>query len=112
MGKQPKLAVVYRGKGKRISANEKLAWHPDVDVFRQDNALLDQNFCMDWFTRSLSPFLQQEGISKFVLLLDNLTGQMQNDFKEAMSGEKELLWHGLPDATDLWQPVGVGFAAC
>ena len=91
---------------------------------KSTNDLLEQDFShlgfphtlatdvfMDWFTRSLSRFLQQESVSKFILLLDNLTDQMQNDFKEAVSGEKGLLWYGLPDATDLWQPVEAGYAA-
>ena len=29
-GEQPRLAIIFRGKGKRISDDEKLAWHPDV----------------------------------------------------------------------------------
>ena len=31
-GEQPRLAVIFRGKGKRITQEEKLAWHPDIDV--------------------------------------------------------------------------------
>ena len=49
---------------------------------------------------------------KFVLLLDNLTGQMQDDFKDEASKANCLLWYGLPDASDLWQPVDAGYAAC
>ena len=33
---------------------------------------------------------------------------MQDHFKDAVAGAKELLWYGLPGATDLWQPVDVG----
>ena len=34
-GKQPKLAIVFRGTGKRISEDEKQSWHKDVDVYFQ-----------------------------------------------------------------------------
>ena len=50
-------------------------------------------------------------MSKFVLLLDNLKGQMQDDFKDAVASANGLLWYGLPSATDLWQPVDAGYAA-
>ena len=32
-GKQPRIAIIFRGKGKRIRQDEKDAWHPDVDVY-------------------------------------------------------------------------------
>ena len=111
-GKQPKLSIIFRGKGKRISADEKLAWHPDIDVLWQDNAWLDQYICLKWFEETFEPFVKKEGLKKFVLLLDNLTGQMQDAFKQAVAKSKGLLWYGLPDATDLWQPVDAGYAAC
>ena len=37
-GSQPKLAIIFRGKGKQISEEEKEAWHPDVDIYFKDNA--------------------------------------------------------------------------
>ena len=54
---------------------------------------------------------QEEKLDKSVLLLDNLKGQMQDDFKDAVTGVKGLLWYGLPGATDLWQSVDAGYAA-
>ena len=30
---QPRLAIIFCGQGKQISDDEKMAWHPDVDVF-------------------------------------------------------------------------------
>ena len=35
---QPRLTIASRGTGKRISQDEKLAWHPDVDIYFQQNA--------------------------------------------------------------------------
>ena len=57
-GKQPKLAVIFHGKVKRISNDEKQAWHPDIDVFWQDNVWLDQHVCLKWFEKTLLRFLR------------------------------------------------------
>ena len=111
-GKQPRLSIIFRGQGKRISAVEKEAWHPDVDVYFQENAWLDQKVCLEWCKKTLADFVTEEGLEKFVLLLDNLKGQMQDDFKVDIRSRNGLLWYGLPDATDLWQPVDAEFAAC
>ena len=50
----------------------------------------------------LLPFVKEQKLDKFVLLLDNLKGQMQDDFKNAVAGAKGLLWYGIPGVTDLW----------
>ena len=67
--------------------------------------------CNIWCDESLLTFVKDQKLDKFVLLLDNLKGQMQNDFKDSVAGSKGLLWYGLPGATDLWQPVDAGYAA-
>ena len=50
----------------------------------------------------LLPFVKEQKLDKFVLLLDNLKGQMQDEFKNAVAGAKGLLWYGIPGVTDLW----------
>ena len=45
VGKQPPLGIVFRGKRKRISDNEKLAWHPTIHVYFQENTLVDTEVC-------------------------------------------------------------------
>ena len=107
-GEQTKLAIIFRGQGKRISQDEKSEWHKGVNVYFQPNAWLDQNVCMSWCDETPLPFVKEH---KFVLLLDNLKGQMQDNFKDAVAGAKGLLWHGVPGANDLWQPVDAGYAA-
>ena len=67
--KQPRLAVIFRGGGERISGDEKQAWHPDVDVYFQENAWTDTEFCIKWVECMLSPVLDDP----FVLFCDNLT---------------------------------------
>ena len=46
-GNQPKLGIIFRGKG-RVTMDEKLAWHASVDVFFQQNAWLDSEVCKKW----------------------------------------------------------------
>ena len=41
-GKQLRVAFIFRGAGKPISDDEKQAWHPEIDVFFQSNAWLEQ----------------------------------------------------------------------
>ena len=41
LGEQPRLAIIFRGQGKRINPDEKLACHPDVDDYWQQNAWAD-----------------------------------------------------------------------
>ena len=72
---------------------------------------MDQNVCKSWCDETLLPFVKKQNLDKFGLLLDNLKGQMQDNFKDAVAGAKGLLWYGLPGATDLWQPVDTGYAA-
>ena len=46
-GEQPKLAIIFRGKRKRLSAVEKASWDKDVDVYFQKNAWADTEFCLE-----------------------------------------------------------------
>ena len=84
-GVQPKLVVIFWGQGLWISEDEKKAWHQDVDVYFQTNAWMDQRVCKRWCDKTLLPFIKEQGLSKFVILLENLKGQMQDDFKDAVA---------------------------
>ena len=55
-GRQPRLTIIFRGKGKRIREDERLAWHPNVDVYFQENAWVDTKTCMDWTNNTLKKF--------------------------------------------------------
>ena len=64
-GEQPRIAVIFRGKGLRVRKDEKDAWHPSVDVYWQENAWADTNFSIEWAERTLKAGLY---ISSFVLV--------------------------------------------
>ena len=99
-GKQPKLGIVFRGKG-FISMDEKLAYHQSVDVFFQPNAWVDIHVCKKWIDTTLRPFVKDEKLGNFLLLLDNLTCQVSDEFKEEIASMKGLCWYGLNQGTDL-----------
>ena len=109
-GEQPRLAVIFRGKGKRITQDEKLAWHPDIDVYFQPNAWMDSNVNMQWTEKTLKSFVEQQKLKKYVLLRDNLEAHCTEEFKVAVRDQKGLVWYGLAGGTDLWQPVDAGYA--
>ena len=90
--------------------DEKLAYHPSVDVFFQKNAWVDSEVCREWINNTLKHFVDEEKLSRFVLLLDNLSCQQSDAFKEKVSEIGGVCWYGLKDATDLWQPVDAGYA--
>lgn len=108
-GKQPRLAVVFRGKG-NVKPHERLAWHPKVEVYFQANAWMDTETCLKWAKNTLRKFTEEENLSKFLLLCDNLEAQTSAQFKEYISSLSGLVWYGLKNGTDLWQVVDAGIA--
>ena len=110
-GERPKLAIIFRDQGKKISQDEKLEWHKSVNVYFQPNAWLDQNVCNSWCDQTLLPLINEQKLHKFALLLGNLKGQMQDNFKDNVVGAKGLHPYGLPGATELWQPFDTEYAA-
>ena len=46
---------------------------------------------------------------EFVLLCDNLTAQVTDEFKSAVRNINGIVHFGVPGATDIWQPVDAGY---
>ena len=72
---------------------ERLAYHPDVDVYFQDNAWADTYVSLKWIEMTLSPAI--EDVKRFALYLNNLIAQQTDAFKEAVSKIKGVCWFGL-----------------
>ena len=70
---------------------------------------MDSKVNMQCAEKTLFEFIQEEEIKKY-LLLDNLEVHKQSEFKKAVHDDSGLVWFGLPNGTDLWQPVDAGFA--
>ena len=80
----------------------------DVHVFLQENAWVGTKVAVDWVKKILKS--AAEHFKRFVLFADNLTGQDYDGFKESVSYCSDFVWYGLPNATDVWQPVDPGYA--
>ena len=93
-GEQPRLAVIFRGKGKRITQNENLPWHPNTHVYFRSNAWMDSNVNMQWTEKTLKSFVEQQKLKKYVLLLNNLEAHCTEEFKVAVRDQKGLVWYG------------------
>ena len=98
-GVQPRLGIMFRGKGMRIS---------DAERNFQENAWADTKFSLQWVGKILAPIV--ENLDRYVLFCDNLTVQIQDSFKSAVSGQSGGVWYCMPKVTDLWQPVDAGYA--
>ena len=83
--KKKKLAVIFRGKWKRITKEEKKAWYKDVDVYFQENAWADLDFSVAWAKKTLKPEVEKE---------DNLTAQVSDEFKNEISSQSGVCWFG------------------
>jgi len=66
-------------------------------------------FPLKWVEKTLSPVVKKE--SRYALFCDNLTAQVTDEFKKSVAQTSSgIVWYGLPNATDLWQPVDAGYA--
>ena len=72
---------------------EKSSYHPQVDVFWQDNAWVDTDVSCDWVKRTLKPAVNQG--EEFVLFCDNLTAQVSEEFKEAIREINGIVHYGV-----------------
>ncbi|CAN0033077.1 unnamed protein product, partial [Pylaiella littoralis] len=106
--------VIFRRTGKRITAVEKAAWHPEVDVEWQACAWADSSFCNSWAKNtyrkavcgtSLTPPKEES-----ILFADNLHGQTTEEFRRILKQDcNTLLWLVPPRCTDEVQPVDAGY---
>ena len=62
-GIQPRLCIVFRGKGLRISDAERKSYHQGVDVFYQENAWV--KVAVEWVEKTLNPIVEE--LDRYVL---------------------------------------------
>ena len=108
-GEQPRLAIIFRGKGLRLSVVEKASRDKDVDVFFQPSAWADTEFAVNWAEKALKPAVAD--VSHFILFPDNLEAHVHESFRKSISDQKRITWFGVPGATDIWQRVDSGYGA-
>ena len=105
----PKLEIISRGKGKRLSAIEKPSWDKDVDVHFQKGAWASTEFCLDWPKKTFKAIVKDTG--NFILFLDNLKAHVEQSVMNSIKDLGRIRWFGVPNATDIWQLVDGGYAA-
>ena len=111
-GEQPPIGLVFRGKGMRLSEEEKsLGILVSRYIFKK-NAWVDTKACLGWAEKCVRAFVGKEKLERFVLFLDNLTGHQANEFKKSISEMNGIAWYGLPGATDMWHPVAPVMHCC
>ena len=81
--------------------DEKLAYHGSVNLFFQTNAWIDIYVGRKWIDTTLSMFVKDEKLETFLLLLDNLSYQKSDEFKEKVFAIKGFCWYGLKEGIDL-----------
>ncbi|KAK3287338.1 hypothetical protein CYMTET_5139 [Cymbomonas tetramitiformis] len=102
---QPRLAIIFRGMGKRLSQVEKEAWDKRVDVYFQGKAWADRDFSLEWLEKTYIPWAKGSPGEK-LLLMDNLDSQVHLPFRKKLKLDgNTLAWYFEPGATDLIQPT-------
>ena len=113
-GQQPKPVLIFRGKKKpsrhcdqQARATEAANYDKDVEVLWQPKSWADIETCVEWAEGCLTSFVALELKDEpYLLLCDNLNGQLADPFKAAMTkAGNSTLWFGPKGATHIWQPV-------
>jgi hypothetical protein len=105
---QPRAAIIFRGKGLRISPVERKSWDARVDVYFNEKAWANRQFCEDWANKTFGPAVKHNPCAK-LLFADNLDGQLFAGFKTACKANNVLVWYLLANCTDVLQPVDAGY---
>ena len=105
-------AILFRGKG-RISAVERAAYNPGVDVFFQAGAWVVTATCIAWAKQSFrcSIKVDEEAVpsERSILFVDDLHAQTTDEFKRALVEDcNRLVWLLSPGCTDEVQPADAG----
>ena len=104
-----RIAIIFRGSGKRISNDEKKAYHPTVDVYWLETAWADTKFSVNWMKNTLKAgTANEEGNDEFLLFCDNLSSQTSEKFLAAVRAINGVVWFGVSGTTDIWKPVDCG----
>lgn len=111
---QPKICIVFRGQGKRISPQEKAGWHPDVSVRFQPKAWFDDALCTAYAKKEMKEVCAEAKSAgrESVVITDNLSGQTTKEFELALKTHKckrHLLPTGVTDELQLIDD-GIGIA--
>ena len=79
-------------------------------MYFQKNAWFDTEFYLHWSKKSFKAIVKDTG--NFILFLDNLEeAHVQESFRNSIKDLGRITWFGVPNDTNIWQPVDGGYAA-
>ena len=112
---QPKIGVIFRGQGLRLSQEEKDAWHPDVHVRFQPKAWADTEYCEQHAAVEMAEATAEARArgEESVAFYDNLHGQTTEGHEKNLRQKARCARHLFPGGvTGEIQLVddGVGYA--
>jgi hypothetical protein len=107
-GRQPRVGIIFRGTGARISGAERAAWDPRGFVQFQPKAWMDRPTAIEWVDGVWGPYVK-EGGKEHLLYLDNLDAHVHMPFRALLKdAHRTLAWLLAPACTDLIQAVDAG----
>ena len=91
----------FRGQGKRILAQERTAWHPDVHVRFQKKAWADDVLCEEVAGKEIAEATAEARAAgeRSVVFFDNLSGQTTPEHLRALKWKAKADRHLLPTNT-------------
>lgn len=113
--KQPRAAIIFRGKGLRIKESEKAAWDPDVDVFFQPKAWVDRPTALKIVNTTWKKHVDEchtsaDGtVEETMCLFDNLDAQTHAEFTAELKALKTTSFFYPGGETDELAPVDAGY---
>lgn len=112
---QPKIGIIFRGTGQRISQEEKQAWHKDVHVRFQRKAWADSEYCELHAANEMREATEEARAQgqESVAIYDNLHGQTTDEHLKILHRHAKCERHLLPTGvTSEIQLIddGIGYA--
>jgi hypothetical protein len=108
---QPKICLVFRGKGGQYYDEERTKYDPRVHVMFQHKAWFDDALCLEYANIILPNELNGKHSKPFpkLLFMDNLSGQVTPAFRKSAKKLSNADCHYLPSGcTDEVQVVDAG----
>jgi hypothetical protein len=98
---QPKMSVIFKGQGKKISAQERAGWHPNVHVRFQKKAWADDALCEEVAGEEIAEATEEARArgERSVVFFDNLSGQTTLEHKRKLNRKAKADRHLLPTNT-------------
>lgn len=116
LAEQPKPCIIFRGTGRGISQAELDAYPPELVALWQPKAWVDRPVARAWVDKVVKPLVEADRMSgvtdetsRYLLIQDNLDGQCQPEYLEALKTLHVDDHKVPPNKTDQVQPIDRGF---